>query len=66
MTKLKWTGGPTETDSIESLRPDVIKLRDAALEVADFKTAVLLSHVIKWMSWLQENADAILAKIEGE
>ena len=47
--------GPSETDSIESLLPGLIELRNQALgENFDPAAAVLLSHVIAWMNWMKE------------
>jgi hypothetical protein len=37
------------TDGV-AFRDEMIELRNGALEQADFKWAVILSHVVKWMS----------------
>lgn len=40
---------PDEVDPIISLLPDLVELRNEALAQGDFKYAVHLSHVHKWL-----------------
>lgn len=46
---------PSETDTPESLMPELVALRNEALNQADFESAVMLSHVHKWLHWVNEN-----------
>lgn len=46
---------PFDVDSLAGLRKEMISLRDEALKQTDFQSAVMLSHVIKWMHWHIEN-----------
>jgi hypothetical protein len=45
---------PSETDSPESLMPDLAALRNEALKQGDFESAVMLSHVHAWLHWANE------------
>lgn len=46
---------PTEVDPPETLIPNLIILRDAALREYHFDCGVHLSHCIAWMNWLKNN-----------
>lgn len=56
----RFTALPSEVDSPASLMNDLRELRNEALSQGDFKYAVHLSHVHKWMHWLVENFDALV------
>lgn len=48
---------PPEIDPPKSLLPDLIELRDGALEQNDFGSAVLLSHIHAWLFQLSKALD---------
>lgn len=47
-----------EADPLVTLMPAVRKLRDEALRQADFRNAVMLSHVHAWLHWANEVLNA--------
>lgn len=56
---------PSEVDNPETLRPDLIRLRDRLLTAGDIPAALLLSHSIAWMRYAAE-ASAYLADAPAE
>ena len=44
---------PTEIDSVESIREAMIERRNKALIETNFNDAVLFTHCIGWLSFLQ-------------